>query len=324
MRFEENRETYGKIATLYYMGEYSQDEIASIFRISRFKVSRILRKCRELNIVEFHINSKPIYYKKLEADLSQALGLSSVTIVKSGSTPDASKVNVGRAAARYLLDSLRDGMTIGFDWGTTLQTMVREFAPQHSYPNALFLQISGSVASQSIMNTGYMDGHDIVKSLASKAGANWSLFPVPYIVGDHKLHDLLMQEPSIRKHVELFQRLDIAFFGLGSTSTATRMPFYKNYLSPEECAQLTIPDGFGELFSQLIQVDGTVQDSILSGRVMTIDPMVLKRIPHVLVLAAGNDKTLSLIAGARGKFFNELIADEICAISCMEYLEKNR
>ena len=59
MIFEENRETLGKIATLYYLGELSQEDIAEMYGISRFKVSRILKKCREYHIVEFHINNKP-------------------------------------------------------------------------------------------------------------------------------------------------------------------------------------------------------------------------------------------------------------------------
>ena len=65
MQFEERRETFTKIATLYYLGEKSQDEIAQMFHISRFKVSRILKRCRTLKIIEFHINKYPDYYEKL-------------------------------------------------------------------------------------------------------------------------------------------------------------------------------------------------------------------------------------------------------------------
>ena len=141
MIFSETRETYTKIATLYYLGEQSQDDIAKSFGISRFKVSRILKRCRELSIVEFRIDSKPHYYSKLEAQIEELLPIKKCIIVSPGSTDLKSKINVGRAAAKYLEDNLKDDMIVGFDWGSTIQTMVTEFSPKKKYPGSLFVQI---------------------------------------------------------------------------------------------------------------------------------------------------------------------------------------
>ncbi len=323
MKFEENRETYSKIATLYYMGEFSQDEISTMFGISRFKVSRVLKKCKDLNIVEFHINKKPIYYEKLEQQVRSLLSVSQVTIVPPGSTQKESKTNVGRAASKFLCDNLHDGMVVGFDWGTTLQTMVREFCPTKAYPNCQFVQISGSIATQSIANAGYMDGHDIVMHLAAKAKANWSLFPAPYIVKNELLKTMLLEEPSIHKHVVLFEKIDIAFFSVASNQNEYRKTFYSNYLTPHEFDENAPPPNCGEIFSTIIHQDGRVLPSILTNRVLTIDLNTLKQISTVVVLATGNDKAPSLIAAANGKYYNHCIIDEIAALSVINYFETN-
>jgi len=321
MKFDETRETYGKIATLYYMGEKSQGEIADMFNISRFKVARVLKRCRELNIVEFRINNKPHYFKNLESQIEDLLSVNRCIIVSPGSTLQESKAAVGKAAAKYLEDSLQEGMMVGFDWGSTLQTMVQEFDPSRKYKECLFVQISGSVTSHSISDNSYMDGHDIVKNLAVKAGAEWSLYPTPYIVQEKVLRDMLLEEKSIKSHISLFDKLDMAFFGIGSRQSDYFMPFYKNYLSNEECFQLINGNGVGELFSNSLDIHGKVQKSPLTDRVLTIDLEILKGISDTIVLAAGQEKTQSLIAGARGHYFKTMIITEIVALSIIEYFD---
>jgi DNA-binding transcriptional regulator LsrR (DeoR family) len=234
-----------------------------------------------------------------------------------------SKAAVGKGAAKYLEDSLKDGMMVGFDWGSTLQTMVREFSPAQQYKGCLFLQISGSVASRSMQGNSYMDGHDIVKGLASTAGADWSLFPSPYIVKEKVLRDMLLEEKTIKTHISKFKNLDMAFFGVGSRQPDVFLSFYRNFLTPEECAQLIDENSRGELFSCSLDARGDVRQSLLTDRVLTIDLEILKKIPDTVVLAAGPEKTYSLIAGARGGFFKTMIITEIVALSIIEHFEND-
>ena len=323
MKFDETRETYGKIATLYYMGEQSQEEIARMFNISRFKVSRVLKRCRELNIVEFRINNRPHYYKSLETRIEALLPVKKCMVVNPGSTASESKTNVGKAAAKYLADTLQDDMMVGFDWGTTLQTMVREFSPPYKRRGCLFVQISGSIASQSAMGAGYKAGHDIVENLAAKAGADWSLFPAPYIVKEKALRDMLLEEKTIKSHISNFDKLNMAFLGVGSCRSEIYLPFYRTFLSSGECEQLKKEAGMGEMLSCKLDIDGNVQRSLLTDRVLTIGLETLKGIPEVVVLAAGRDKTQSLIAGARGGYFKTMIITEIAALSVLEFLDRS-
>lgn len=325
MDFQENRETYIKIATLYYLSDMSQEEIANMFGISRFKVSRVLKKCKEYNIIEVRVNNSTVYNKKIAEQISSLLGIDEVIVVNSSVTDNESKANVGRAAATYLMDKLKDGMVIGFDWGTTLQTMVREFNPGKKYPKALFLQISGCVSSQTLTGTGYIaDGHDIVRNLAKKANAGYSLFTAPYIVKDSHLRTLLLEDPTIKSHVNHFKDLDMVFFGVGSNQPEERNVFYKNYLTKEECDLIHPDKNQGELFSNIFDLNGNRSpNSLLSQRTLTIDFDILKSIPVKIALAAGNKKANSLIAGARGGYISVMIIDEVAAISILDKLSES-
>ena len=323
MKFDDTRETYSKVATLFYIGGQSHVEIAKMFDISRFKVARVLKRCRDLNIIEFRINSKPCYYENMEAEIEKLLKIKKCIIVGAGTTEDDSKKNVGKVAAKYLTTSLKKGMMVGFDWGSTLQTMVSDFSPASKYDDCMFIQISGSIASQSLEDHGFIDGNEIVKNLAERAGANWSLFPVPYIVKEKILRDMLMEEKSIKSHISNFDKLDMAFFGVGSSHTDAYLSFYKSFLQPAECITLENEDNTdtGDLLSCRLDMEGNVKESLLTGRVMTIDLNTLKHVPETVALAAGENKVISLIASARGGYIKTLIITEIVAMSIINYFE---
>jgi deoxyribonucleoside regulator len=315
MEFKDTRETLANIATLYYLADMSQDEIAEMYNISRYKVSRVLKKCKAMKIVEFHINNQLSHYKKLEKQIEELFGLKQVILTLPGSTLEESKTNVGKAAARYLTDNLRNDMMIGLSWGTTVQKMVQHFTPQRKYEDVTFLQLSGNVCSDSVKNQNYMDGREIVQAMAQKAGVNWSVYQVPYIVKNKTLKTLLLNENEIAAHVKKFDKLNMAFIGLGSSAPEKSVSYTSGYITLEESQKL-VDEGMGaDICGTRVNIRGEICASILTDRVLTISPEELKKTPEVIAVAAGADKALSLVAGARGGFFNHAIIDEIAAFS---------
>jgi DNA-binding transcriptional regulator LsrR (DeoR family) len=89
---------------------------------------------------------------------------------------------------------LADGQKVGFSWGSTLQTIAYEYLPQKSYTNAIFIQLTGNIFSQSTLSKGYMDPRDLVQRLAKKANAKWSVFQVPFMVKNPVLRQLLLDD----------------------------------------------------------------------------------------------------------------------------------
>ncbi|HCC78554.1 MAG: hypothetical protein A2X25_09565 [Chloroflexi bacterium GWB2_49_20] len=320
MQFEERRETYTKIATLYYLADMSQDDIAEIFHISRFKVSRILKKCRNFRIIEFHINNEPDYYAKLELEIKDLLSIEQVMIVPSGVTLQESKVNVAKMAANYLEGKITNGLIIGLSWGSTIQLIHKYFDPHTPADDALFVQLSGNLCSSSITQEGYIDGNILVQKFAAKAQSGWSVFQVPYVVQNPALKELLYQEPPILKHVNLFNKLDMALIGVGSSNPDRSDPYLTGYLTMEESKKLA-DDGMGaDICGTRLTSDGQIRETILTNRMISIDLMDLHKLSEVCAVGAGSEKALSLIAGCKGGFIKKVIIDEVCALSIMSRL----
>lgn len=321
MQFEERRESYIKIATLYYLDDRSQDEIAEIFHISRFKVSRILKKCRALRIIEFRINNGPDYYAKLGQQIKELLIIDQAMIVPSGSTLQESKENATKMAAHYLEKTIKDGHKIGLSWGSTIQLTLKYFHPNIQLPNSIFVQLSGNLCSSPISEEGYMDGSFFVQQFAARVKAGWSVFQVPYVVQNPKLKDLIYQEPQILKHIGLFKKLDMALIAVGSSNPERSVSYLSGYLTLEETKKL-VDNGMGaDLCGIRLTADGKIQDTFLKDRVITIDPLDLYKLSEVCAVGAGSEKALSFIAGCKGGFIKKVIMDEVCALSIIKELE---
>jgi DNA-binding transcriptional regulator LsrR (DeoR family) len=322
MQFEERRENYIKVATLYYLDNRSQDEIAEIFHISRFKVSRILKKCRSLRIIEFHINKGPEYYTKLGEQIKELLGVDQAMIVPSGTTLQESKENVTRMAANYLEKRVKDGFKVGLSWGSTIQLTLKYFRPVEPMPNTVFVQLSGNLCCSPISQEGYMDGSFFVQQFAARAKAGWSVFQVPYVVQNPKLKEMLYQEPQISKHLRLFKELDIALIAVGSSHPERSVSFLSGYLTLEETQKL-VEDGMGaDLCGIRLTADGQARDTFLTNRVITIDPASLHKLNEVCAVGAGSEKAISFIAGCKGGFIKKTIMDEVCALTIIKELEE--
>jgi deoxyribonucleoside regulator len=322
MQFEEGRETYTKIACLYYLADMSQDEIAKYFNISRYKVSRILKKCRTLKIIEFHINNCPDYFEKLGQNIQELLGIEQVMIVPSGNTLHESKENVAKMAATYLDEQIKDGYKIGLSWGSTIQLTLKHYHPTTPMPNARFVQLSGSICSTEISQDGYMDGNMFVQKFAAKAQAGWSVFPVPYVVQTTTLKEMLYQEPQIKRHTSLFNKLDMALIGLGSDDPKRSVTYLAGYMTLEESKKL-VEGGMGaDLCGTRLTPEGKIRETILTNRVISIDLKELRKVPEVCAVGAGSEKALSIIAGCKGGYIKKVITDEVCALTIQSRLEE--
>lgn len=320
MQYEERRETYVKIATLYYLDNRSQEEIAEIFQISRFKVSRILNKCRSLGIIQFQINKGPEYFSKLGHQIKDLLKLDHAMIVPGGSTLQESKANATRMAASYLEHKIKDGDKIGLSWGSTIQMTLKYFQPVNPLPRAIFVQLSGNLCCNPILEEGYMDGSSFVQQFATKAKAGWSLFQVPYVVQNPKLKEMLYQEPQIVRHIGLFKKLDIALIAVGSSLPERSVSYLSGYLTLAETKKL-VEEGMGaDLCGTRLTFNGEIRETILTNRVLTIDLMELQKLSEVCAVGVGSEKALSFIAGCKGGFIKKVIMDDVCALSIIRTL----
>ena len=314
-----DRDTLVQLATLYYLGDMSQEQLSQIMGISRTKVSRLLKQCREQKIVEFKINATDRIVGQLEEDLTRLLGLREVHIVPSAASPAESRRNVGGRAAQLLASSLRNNMMVGIAWGSTIREMVDQVVPAHLADNTGVIQLSGGFNLSSTACTA----RELAKVLAMTLDARCHAFQAPILVQSPLLRSLFLKEPEINRHFQLFDKVDMAFLGVGSCDPYEGMMYKAGYLTFEETKQLIDMNAIGDLCGHRISPDGEHIKTFLDQRIIAIDPVRLKKIPRKVILAAGRNKAESIIAACRGGYADVLVTDEIAAMTIQRMLRAN-
>ena len=306
-----NRNMLIQVATLYYLGNMPQEKLAEMMGVSRTKISRILKQCREQKIVEFKINASSQMMTKLENTIKEALGVSQVIVVPSAATSAESRRMVGARSAEYLAMILKSNMTVGIAWGSTIRSMVEQMKSAHLAENVEIIQLSGGMN----LSTTECNERELTKVLAMKLDAKCHVFQAPILVQNPLLRSLLLQEPELQHHFSLFDKVDVAFLGVGSCNPYESMMYKAGYLSLEETRRLIDMNAIGDLCGHRISPEGKHVETFLDERILAIDLDRLHRIPHKVVLAAGGNKAASIIAACRGGYADVVIMDEIAAIS---------
>lgn len=309
------RDLLVKVATMYYIGNQSQDEIAKSLSFSRTKVSRLLDFARKTKVIEFKIKHSESMMEEWASRIKEFYGLKDVLVVPSATSPDESKLHVGKAAAGYLDQLLVNDINIGFAWGTTINEMVRQFLPSRTVSNAWVVQLNGGMNIES--DSFHMDGTELVKTVARKINAFSSVLPAQYIVKNRLLRKLLMEEDEIRKHFAKFDSLDVAVVGLTSSLAEENVAYRAGYITLDEANEM-IRSGFvTDICGNPVATDGEEKENPLTGRVLAIDLQTLKKVPLVIAIGEGERKAAPTIAALRGHYVNALIIDELLALAIM-------
>ncbi len=303
-----------KVAKLYYLGNLSQEDIGKIIGVSRPMVSRMLAAARERKIVRFEINASCDSNIELAKKIKTHFALKYVFVVPSSASEEDSKREVGRQAGDFLNSQLKNDMVIGTAWGSTIGQFVHAFKPEKSVLGATVLQLAGSLNAHSFET----DSRDYAKELAQKLDARLTTMQTPFVVGNQLLRDLLLQEPETKHLFDMFHKIDIAFVGVGSSKPEKSATYQAGYITKEE-AQVLVDMGAGaDICGHRITRNGHKVETLLSDRILSISLDVLKELPLVVALGAGEDKSSTIIAGVRGGYLNALIIDELAAISIAE------
>jgi deoxyribonucleoside regulator len=306
-----------RVAKLYYYEGFSQGEIAGKIGVSRSNVSKMLQACKDLRIVEIRIDETSSTGLYLESELARRLDLLPVTVVHSFADPEETKTRLGQAAARHLEGALKDGLSVGISWGSSLYRMVEAFSPPRLYQVDV-VQLMGGLGARDLS----IDGTNLAYRLCGKLNGQCHIMPAPLFVRSKTMRDSLLNEPDIRRTLRLALELDIAFVGIGSNYPGANALVRSGYLSKGESGQLLRLGVVGNVLGRQIDVRGNLCPVALNDRVVGLDPAELKRIPLVVGVAAGAPKAEAILGAVRGKYINALVTDEAAGLGILRLLER--
>jgi DNA-binding transcriptional regulator LsrR (DeoR family) len=297
-------------ARLYYLEGRSQAEVAAALGTSRSNVSRMLTEAQSQGIVEFRIHDPAGRVEALEAELGERFGLHDVRVARVAPSGQRAEDQVGRQAARLLLENLKDSMTVAISWGHALQSMVYATTSDHAYHQLRLVQLVGGLSA--IRNE--ISGQELVRELAVRLGAQYRFLHAPATVDSLAVRTALLAEPSIADALAEAARADLAVVGVGTPNHGSSAAILDSMrLADAERASFWDEHPVGDIAARYYDDDGLAISGPVDDRIVGVSLHDLVAIPHVIGVAHGRAKAPGVLGALHGRLIDSLVCDESLA-----------
>jgi DNA-binding transcriptional regulator LsrR (DeoR family) len=299
---------------MYYQKGMNQADIAETFGLSTAKVNRLLKQAREQGMVEIRIRMPMQSLFDLEADLQRTCGVPEAVVIPQVSEDSQLVLDaVGRAAAQYVTQRLRDGDVMCISGGKALSAVVRNVETSRKFDVQVIPATGGAQGRHQI------DANYLASELARRLGGVAHELHAPVIVDTQEEREALMAIRQISSVLDMARRAQIAVLGIGSVVPGTSTYFEFPSLREEDRRRLVEEFcGTGELLAQIVNARGQPCAPDYNGRVVGISLDDLRAIPLTIGVAATAAKVLPIISTLRGGYLKTLITDEATARGVLE------
>ncbi|GAB3276501.1 sugar-binding domain-containing protein [Sinomonas notoginsengisoli] len=292
------------VAQRYYIDGESKVKIAADLGISRFKVARLLEIAVEEKIVRFTITAPLAQNAELSEMVRKRFGFRQVVVVdapEDESDPARLRRRVGAAAASVLSELVTDRDVLGIGWGRTMSAMARELTHLAPCPVVQLGGMAGSVSENSL---------ELVRRVSEVGGGRAYPFFVPLVVPDAATAAGLRSQPGVEAAMRLFESITIAAVAVGSWDPPESQ--MRDALPADLRGQLAKRGVAAEILATLIRKDGSVVTDI-DDRTTALGYEGMKRIPELILIAAGATKANAIRAAIRAGLGTTLVTDRSLA-----------
>ncbi|RPJ01588.1 MAG: sugar-binding transcriptional regulator [Deltaproteobacteria bacterium] len=293
-----------RICYLYYREEKTQEEISSIFGLSRFKVNRLLKEARNRGLVTIQINDPLENLTEAEVELTKRFDLKEAIVVRLNRLSGRSPLEqIGEAGAQYLTHIIRDYRALGISWGRTLYHLVE---------NVKSVEVKGLAVVQISGGLGTIEGTDtniLTMTLSQRLGGTAYVIPAPVIVKNREIRETFLREGKIREALSKAKEVDLAILGIGVVDRDGGL-WKAGFLNHSDEARLRKAGAVGAICGHFYDRQGQMCSSGLEDRIIGLTLDELKRVRHKIGVAMSPEKSHAILGALRGGLLNALITDE--------------
>jgi DNA-binding transcriptional regulator LsrR (DeoR family) len=294
-----------QVLTLHYVEGKLQSEVAAELGLSSAKVNRLIKRGRELGMVQITVNSPFQHLFDLERDLAQRWGLKKCSVVAAVTgNAETTLAQVGKAGGELLVESIRDGDTIAISGGKALAAVIDNLSVDSAF-DVNIAPMTGGVQGQH-----YTDVNHIATRLADRLGGRATLIHAPLHADTADERVLLMSVRSVRSVMDVARRAAVAIVGIGSV-VGSNATYYEAHPIPEDERIKLVEGGVrGEFLGYLIDGDGSLAETDLNSRLVAIPPQEVAESPLRIGVASGPEKVSPITAVLNGGYINALVVDD--------------
>ncbi len=292
-------------ARLYYVDGLGQGDVARFAKVSQAKVSRLLSLARERGIVRISVADYEPRHSRLEGLLRRRVGLKTAVVIKAGDglhPADLRRV-VGRFAAATVASFIRPGDAVALAGGRTIHELVRHL-PEDPDRSLTVVQAMGSVDSPA----SAFDAQEVGREMARRLGSTFLALNTPAFIPEKRTRDALLALEQVRHVHDQLSRARVAIVGVG---TLVNSMFVERGVLPENAiAALRRAGAVGEICGRFFNAAGSECATPWRDRVISLRLEQLRRIPQVIGIVSGSDRSEAILAAVKGRLLKSLVIDE--------------
>ena len=205
-----------RASRLYYELGETQNAIAELLGVTRPQVSRLLKRARAEGIVEIRIVDTTAVESPAGDALRRSYGLDQVHLAPTIAGPeDLTRRMVGRLAAEVLRAAVRPGTTVGIGDGASVSAAADALEDSATPVAVTVVPLCGGFWSTGQEREPY-------RRIAEALGGQVRGLMAPGLVDDAATRTALVAHAGVRAIADLWDRLDVALFGIGGPAWASR------------------------------------------------------------------------------------------------------
>lgn len=294
-----------KVCNLKYLEKKQQIDIAKILKLSPAKVTRILQRAFDMDIIKISIADNNMQITRLESELEKEFNLRRALIVKSESKNENDiKKFIGQRLANYLLNILKGGEVLGISHSSTVSEVI----------NSLPMKIPLKIKVVQLLGGSYhltFEGMDFTKELSDKFGVFPNILYAPLFVDNKKVKKAILNDSSIKNTFSVFKKVNIAIVGIGSFYPIGNSTIYKSgNLTQLEIEELKHENVVGDIFGHFFNENGNFCKTSVEDRIISIPIEYIKPIEFRIGAAGGINKLKPIRSALKGGLINILATDE--------------
>lgn len=299
------------VARLYHEQGLGQIEIANQLSLSQSTVSRLLKRAQQEKIVRTTVSVPSGVYPHLEDQLQTKYQLQQAIVADcSSDSEEATRREIGAAAAYYLETTLKQGEVVGISsWSETLLAMVDAMHPLPRQTEAQVVQILGGVGNPAAeAHAARLTGR-----LADLIHGRVTPLPAPGVVGSANSMRVLLEDQFVGKALSLFDRVTLALVGIGAVEPSKLLASSGNIFSPQELEMLRQASAVGDICLRFFDAVGKPVHTPLEKRVIGMSLEQLQKVKRAVGIAGGERKFAAIKGALKGHWINILITDRFTA-----------
>lgn len=289
------------VARRYFVEGQTKSGIAGDLAISRFKVARLIELAIEEEIVRFVISEPGDLDIALGEELRRRFGLKAALVLAGPELPAGELTQpLGVLAARLLEETLAGGQLLGIAWGRTLAATAQALV---KLARVDVIQVAGSMPNLDFSQNPV----ELVHRIAAASGG--TAYPIygPMWAEDRQLVDRFRREASVADVLARYDGIDVLAVGIGSWRPAA------SWLCTEFPARWradALAAGVrADLCATLIDDAGREIPGRLDTLGLALSTRQLRRIPNVIGVGGGPEKTEAIAAVLKGGWIDTLVTD---------------